>query len=215
MGAGAGSITRWLCERVGPSGKVVATDLQCDFIGDFDEENLEIRTHDIASDELEEEAFDLVHARIVLQHVPARDLALKRMVAALAPGGVLLEEDMDCASIAASGPGAALWERSIPPFIEVLEAATYDPAFGRRLPALLRMQGLVDVGAEGRVPIGVGPDAAAEMWQMSMERCRPAIVARGLMTDAEVDEVLAAHDDEDFTFFYPVIVAAWGQKSPR
>jgi len=215
VGAGAGSITRWLCERVGPTGTVVATDLECDFIADFDEGNLEIRTHDISCDDLEEDAFDLVHSRMVLQHVPARDEALKRMVMALAPGGFLLEEDMDCASIVGSGPGTALFDKSIPAFVEVLEAVGYDPNFGRRLPAALRMQGLVDVGAEGRVPIGIGPDLAAEMWKLSLERCRPPIVARGLMTDAEVDEVLAIHDNEDFSFLYPTIVAAWGQKRPR
>jgi SAM-dependent methyltransferase len=215
VGAGAGSITRWLCERVGPTGKVVATDLECDFIADFDEKNLEARTHDISSDDLEEEAFDLVHSRMVLQHVPARDQALKRMVMALAPGGVLLEEDMDCASLVASGPGAALFEKVVPPLVEVLEAVGYDPSFGRRLPAALRMQGLVGVAAEGRVPIGVGHDLAAELWKLSVERCRPALVARGEMTDAEIDEALAVHDNEDFAFLYPVIVAAWGQKRLR
>jgi 2-polyprenyl-3-methyl-5-hydroxy-6-metoxy-1,4-benzoquinol methylase len=122
VGAGAGSITRWLCERVGPSGRVVATDLECDFIADFDEKNLEVRSHDISADDLEEGAFDLVHSRMVLQHVPGRDEALKRMVRALAPGGVLLEEDMDCASVVGSGPGAALFERVVGPMIDVLEA---------------------------------------------------------------------------------------------
>jgi len=212
VGAGAGSITRWLCERVGPTGRVVATDLQCDFIEDFDEKNLEVRTHDIAGDDLEEGTFDLVHSRMVLMHVPGRDEALKRMVRALAPGGVLLEEDMDCASLVGSGPGAALFEKVVPGFVEVLEVVGYDPNFGRRLPAVLRAQGLVDVAAEGRVPIGVGLNLAAEMWKLSLERCRPAIVARGDMTDAEIDEVLAIHDSEDFTFLYPVIVAAWGRR---
>jgi len=215
VGAGAGSIARWLCERVGPTGKVVATDIECDFIADFDEPNLEIRTHDISSDELEEGAFDLVHSRMVLQHVPTRDEALKRMVMALAPGGVLLEEDMDCASLVGSGPGTAPFERVVPPIIELLEAVGYDPNFGRRLPAALRMQGLVDVAAEGRVPIGFGQDVASEMWRLTVERFRPALVARGVLTDGEIDEALAVHDNEGFAFLYPVIVAAWGQKSPR
>jgi len=214
VGGGAGSITEWLCHRAGPTGTVVATDLQCDFLSDLDEKNLEVRTHDIAVDDLEEGAFDLVHSRMVLQHVPARDVALKRMVAALAPGGVLLEEDMDCASLVASGPGAALFERSVPPLIDILRAAGYDPDFGRRLPTELLMEGLVDVAAEGRIPVSVGRDAAAEMWRMTVERCRPALVARGDLTDEEIDQVVALHDDENFTFLYPAIVAAWGRR-PR
>jgi SAM-dependent methyltransferase len=214
VGGGAGSITQWLCHRVGPTGTVVATDLQCDFLSDLDEKNLEVRTHDIAADDLEQGAFDLVHSRMVLQHVPARDVALKRMVTALAPGGVLLEEDMDCASLVASGPGAALFERSVPPLIDILRAAGYDPDFGRRLPTALLMHGLVDVAAEGRIPVSVGRDAAAEMWRMTVERCRPALVARGDLTDEEIDQVVALHDDDNFTFLYPAIVAAWGRR-PR
>ena len=215
VGGGGGSIARWLCERVGPTGKVVATDLQCDFLAELDEANLEIRTHDISADDLEEGAFDLVHARLVLQHVPDWEVAIKRMVSALAPGGVLLEEDMDCSSLVASGPGAELFARAVPPIIEFLRAAGYDPDFGRRLPGVLRMQGLVDVAAEGRVPIGVGNDAAAEMWRLTVERCRPGLVARGDLTEDEIDQFLAIHDNESFSFLYPVIVAAWGQKSPR
>ena len=39
--------------------------------------------------------FDLVHARLVLVHVPERDEALATMVATLRPGGVMLVEDAD------------------------------------------------------------------------------------------------------------------------
>lgn len=95
VGGGAGSITRWLCQRVGTSGRVVATDLDTRFLDALDEAALEVRRHDITSGELEDGAFDLVHARYVLEHLPAREAALRRMVAALAPGGWLLVEDVD------------------------------------------------------------------------------------------------------------------------
>ncbi len=88
----------------------------------------------------------------------------------------------------------------------------YDPNFGRRLPAALRMQGLVDVAAEGRVPIGFGQDVATEMWRLTVERCRPALVARGDLTDDEIDQLLSVHDNERFSFLFPVIVAAWGRR---
>ena len=35
VGAGAGSVVRWLSERVGPTGKVVAADLDPRFLGDI------------------------------------------------------------------------------------------------------------------------------------------------------------------------------------
>ncbi len=83
----------------------------------------------------------------------------------------------------------------------------------RRLPSALRMQGLADVAAEGRVPIGVGRDVATELWRLTVERCRPALVTRGDLTDAEIDQLLAVHDNEDFSFLFPVLVAAWGRRN--
>src|SRR5687767_5144833 len=98
VGAGAGSIAAWLCRRVGPNGKVVATDLQTKFLEAIDAPNLEIRKHDITREELEAGAFDFVSARKVLEHLADPSAALRRMAAALRPGGWLLVEDTDLAS---------------------------------------------------------------------------------------------------------------------
>jgi ubiquinone/menaquinone biosynthesis C-methylase UbiE len=80
IGGGGGSIAEWLCRRVGPSGRVVATDINTQYLQALDLENLEVRAHDIVSDELEQGAFDLVHARPVQFHLSQRQTALKRMV---------------------------------------------------------------------------------------------------------------------------------------
>lgn len=95
VGGGAGSITRWLCARVGPEGRVVATDLDVRFLEEIDEPNLEVRRHDVLEDELEREAFDLVHARFLLEHLPRYREALTRMVDALDAGGWIVVEDVD------------------------------------------------------------------------------------------------------------------------
>src|SRR5438105_4243155 len=72
IGAGGGSIAEWLCGRVGPSGKVVATDLQTKFLEAIEASNLEVRKHDITQGDLEHETFDLVSARKVLEHLPKK-----------------------------------------------------------------------------------------------------------------------------------------------
>jgi hypothetical protein len=56
---------------------VLATDL--DPGGLRSGERLEVRRHDIVEDELPERTFDLVHARLVLLHLPKRRQALARM----------------------------------------------------------------------------------------------------------------------------------------
>jgi SAM-dependent methyltransferase len=88
VGAGNGSIARWLRDRVGAGGKVVAFDLDRFFA---DEPGIEVRQGDILSDHLERDAYDLVHCRALLHHLPGRQHeALQRMAAALRPGGVLV-----------------------------------------------------------------------------------------------------------------------------
>jgi ubiquinone/menaquinone biosynthesis C-methylase UbiE len=42
IGAGAGSITEWLCQRVGSSGRVVATDINTCFLEELNFAHLEI-----------------------------------------------------------------------------------------------------------------------------------------------------------------------------
>ena len=65
VGAGGGSIARWLRDRVGPDGSVVAVDLDTRFF----ETGIEARRLDILADELERDAYDLVHCRCLLHHL--------------------------------------------------------------------------------------------------------------------------------------------------
>jgi SAM-dependent methyltransferase len=215
VGGGAGSITRWLCERVGPSGRVVATDVETDFLEQLDEGNLAVRRHDITVDDLEDGAYDLVHSRMVLQHLPEREQALKRMAAALAPGGVLLEEGLDCGSLAAGpGPDSAFFDDANGRLMDLLAKAGYDPDYGRTIPAALLGAGLSAVGAEGRVAVGLHGTAAAEMWRLTVECFRERLAGAGVLSDDEIDRLAAFHDDETFSFLYPTMIAAWGLRMP-
>jgi ubiquinone/menaquinone biosynthesis C-methylase UbiE len=90
VGGGGGSIAVWLGERCGPTGHVLVTDIDPRFLAvlaTLDHSPIEIQRHDIGTDPLPAQTFDLIHARLVLIHVPAREQALQRMVTALKPGG--------------------------------------------------------------------------------------------------------------------------------
>ena len=95
VGAGAGSVVRWLSERVGSAGRVVAVDLDPRFLGDLRAPNVEVRRCDITQDDIEPAAYDLVHCRALLMHMNDPADVLRRMVAALRPGGWLVAEDAD------------------------------------------------------------------------------------------------------------------------
>src|SRR5687768_14916227 len=135
VGAGAGSIACWLAERVGPTGRVVATDLDTGMLERLAVPNVEVRRHDIVTDDLPVGALDLSHVRLVLEHLAGREQALGRMVAALAPGGWLVVEDLDWCSITpVAGHGAGAIRRLVRALMPLMRLAGYDPAFGRRLP---------------------------------------------------------------------------------
>lgn len=213
VGAGAGSVARWLCRRVGEGGRVVATDVKTGFLDDLAGEFTcaEVLCHDVVADDLEEDAFDLIHARLLLEHLPDRDLALKRLVRALAPGGVVMLEDFDWGSLAARpGPGAKVFEKVCSALRELMEANGYTPWFGRHLPAVLAEAGLERVGAEGRSMVGVPGTAASVWWPLNFESVRDGLLARGAVTEAELDEMVVLCETRGFTWQYPLLVAAWG-----
>src|SRR5947209_5343690 len=56
---------------------------------------IEIQRHDIVTDPLPSRSFDLIHERLVLFHVPAREQALERMVSALKPDSWIVIEAFD------------------------------------------------------------------------------------------------------------------------
>jgi SAM-dependent methyltransferase len=215
VGAGAGSMVRWLCSRVGPAGQVVATDLDTGFLASLEEPNLRVMRHDVVADDLDEGDFDLIHARLVLEHLPARELALKRLVAALAPGGVLMLEEFDWSSLCCPpGPAAELFNRVMVATQDFMESTGYTSTWGRSLAAVFQSQGLVDVAAEGRIIVGVVGAPATEWWRLTLERMREGILARGGASRRDLEAVLVLLDTDDFSFCYPALIAACGRRPP-
>ena len=87
VGAGGPSIPEALATAVGPTGHVLATDINPAWLDSHG--TYQVLQHDIVKDPPPQPGtFDLVHARLVLVHVPDRARALATMVAALRPGGL-------------------------------------------------------------------------------------------------------------------------------
>ena len=218
VGCGAGGIARWLADQVGPGGRVLATDLDTRFVDGRD--NLEVLTHDIVSDALEEGAFDLVHARAVLEHIPARDDVLPRLVAALKPGGWLVVEDVDFAAPAS----ALLAEHVVPAELAAVAHRLYqavgtlfamagaDPGYGRRLPAALAGSGLVDVAAEVHTPVVRG---GTEHWTRgTIQQLADRLIGAGLADRADIDTYLDTTAQPSTLYAPPFLVSAWGRRRP-
>ena len=135
VGAGSGSISRWLGKTVGLSGRVTATDIDIRHFDALGCANVQMLRHDIVADTLPD-SFDLVHARLLLVIVPERERALERMLGALKPGGIFAVEEMDAISMggAASIGGPIATLESIIAARRVMGAAPSPRRTGRDRP---------------------------------------------------------------------------------
>lgn len=215
VGGGGGSIVLWLASRVGPAGYVVATDIDTKFLDAIQAPNISVRRHDIIADELEPEAFDLVHARFLLEHLPARDTALARMVEALRPGGWLVLEDSDIDPqpfAQVDGGSESLYLRAIEAFSRFLASAGFDRSYGRKLGMLLRSYGLVDVRFEAFCEEWGGQRPYTALLSLTFEQTRSGMLDTGLLTNEEFDEFLLLIARPEFYAMTALRCAAWGRK---
>ncbi|MFF8928456.1 methyltransferase domain-containing protein [Streptomyces longwoodensis] len=215
VGAGGTSVVSWLAKRVGPTGQVVATDIDTSRLGPVARPPVEVRVHDAGAEEPPGEDFDLVHARLVLVHVPDRDRALRSMVRSLRPGGRLLVEDADPALQPLAcpdehGPEQQLANRLRTGFRRLLAERGADLSYGRRLPRLLREAGLQRVEAEAYFPLTSSAGAALE--SATIRQVRAELVRTGRATDDDIDRHLAHIEAGGMDFATAPMISAWGRK---
>jgi SAM-dependent methyltransferase len=192
---------------------VLATDIDTRWLSGLP--GVEVRQHDVGRDPAPDELFDLVHARLLLVHVPDRDPALARMAAAVKPGGWLLVEEADpalqpLACLEDDGPDEQRANRLKSGFRRLLAERGVDLAYGRTLPRRLRALGLVDVAADAFFPI-TGP-ACNELERATVEQLRERLTTAGLATDAEVDAHLAAVAAGRLDLATSPLISAWGRR---
>lgn len=214
VGAGGPGVARWLAHRVGPDGRVVATDIDTSWLDAAEVPGVEVLRHEVGVEPPPAGPFDLVHARLVLVHVPERRRALADMVASLRPGGRLLVEDADPAlqpllCPEETGPGEVLANRLRRGFRTLLAERGADLAYGRRLPRLLREAGLEEVEADASFPIASPACTALEA--ATVEQIRGRLVAAGIATDAEIDTHLANVATGRMDLATAPMVSAWGR----
>jgi SAM-dependent methyltransferase len=218
IGGGSGSVAAWMSERVGSYGSVLVTDIDPRFIeasGFQRVANVEMRRHDVGTDPLPEAAFDLIHARLVLLQVRQRRQALERIVRALKPGGWLVVEEFEGRLIdrtfpTADAAEAARFNKMALSLDRLMDERGFEAEWPPRLYGRLKAAGLTDVGMEGHLAVREGGSLGAILIAANFTQVRNEAVAKGLVTGAEVDAVLARLTEPDFAFFSPVMFTAWG-----
>ncbi|GAA3382691.1 methyltransferase domain-containing protein [Cryptosporangium minutisporangium] len=219
-GAGAGSVARWLAETVGPSGRVTATDRDTRFLDDLvGQPPVEVVRHDVTTDPIEPGAYDLVHARALVEHVADRAAVVATLASALRPGGILLLED-----VVFGGPATQAFARVTRPaaIADAMYTAFHavsggfraigaDPEYGLELPAALRAAGLVDVDAELTYRLVRGDSPEAAFYQLTLSQLAPRLIDAGLLTPQQSEQVIGATSDPDAQWLSIGLTSAWGR----
>ncbi|HEU5157988.1 MAG TPA: class I SAM-dependent methyltransferase [Streptosporangiaceae bacterium] len=214
VGAGAGGAAEWLLDRVGPGGRVVAADLEVGRLGRLAERGVEVLRNDLRSEELPAESFDLVHARMLIQHLQDRETAVARLIRALRPGGWLFLEDTDSLPLFRS-------YRSERFLVDIKEAgyglmrrAGHEPRGGHFDLEIVLNSELTEVSAEGRVVMVHGGSDQARHYQLWLEFMRSKIVSEGLLPDSRIDEALTEMGDPANRWLSQVLISTFGRKAP-
>jgi len=205
VGSGLGQFTRRLARAAGPGATVVGVEAseaqlaEARRLAEAEGEAALVEFRKGAAEELplragEAGAFDLAHARFLLEHHRRPGAVVAEMVGAVRPGGrvVLLDDDHDVLRMHPE-PGAALalWRA----YLRSYDRLGCDPYVGRRLPALLHQAGarpvrsdLVRYGAcAGQPELG----ALVENLARVMESARALMLVEGLAAEGDFEAMRA------------------------
>ena len=224
VGAGAGSVARWLADRVGASendgGAVLTTDVDLRFLEGLDHPSVKVLRHDVAADPVpaavggQGGGFDLVHARLVLGWLPRRCDVVRTLAGALRPGGWLLVEDFAGVS-PPSDPPSELLDKAQGAIEVLMSTVGFDTDFGARAVGELNRHGLVDVAGRASSHLLPGGSPLLAALTGTFAAFGPRLVQLGLVTSDEVDACLALFGDETYVFESARMVSSWGRRPGR
>jgi ubiquinone/menaquinone biosynthesis C-methylase UbiE len=206
LGAGLAQLARAMARAVGPTGRVIGIERSREQIAEAlrqareagEEGLIELREGDVMALELpagEWGAFDVAHARFILEHVPDPLRVVRAMVRAVRPGGrvVLEDDDHDVLRLWPEPPGiVAAWRA----YMATYDRAGNDPYVGRRLVSLLHEAGALPRRNRWLFFGGCAGDGTLDLFVRNLaeilEGARAEIVAGGRIDDAALDSALAA-----------------------
>jgi SAM-dependent methyltransferase len=210
LGSGGGSVAALLA---GPFGveHVVAIDQDPRYIEQ--REGLEIRQADIMTADLGESVFDLIHARLLFMHLPEREQLLRRAVAALKPGGLIVVSDWDCTHLdemlLLTGndelrDAFGAFQHGL---ISLGERRGMDAAWARRIPAAFAAQGLTDLGALVYNKLWHGGQPGMQLHACNSRQLQEPLLDTGV-TMRQLDVLRAGMEDPQVIgYTYPMYTA--------
>lgn len=218
VGCGGGDVSCVLARLVGPSGRVVATDIDRTVLDLAQQEaaaqrldNVTFRQADVREGP-SVESFDVVYARFLLTHLPDPAAILGTMRRVLRPGGRVVVEDIDFAGHFCYPPSAA-FDRFLVLYTQAVLRRGGDPFIGPRLPSLLQDAGFARVRMHVVQPAGCDRDVKM-LNVVTLENIAPSVLADGVATAEDLDRLIAElrgmAEDGRTVMSIVRVIQAWG-----
>lgn len=219
VGCGGGDVTRELASRVGPTGKVVGTDIDATKLEIAREESQEARIENIEfrlsniCEALGAPEFDVVYSRFLLAHLSDPAGAVKSFLRQLRPGGILALEDIDFSGYF-TYPDSPAFHKFYDLFCTVVRNRGGDPHVGQRLPLIMKESGLEAIQISVVQPAGLTGDVK-RLYGLTMENIADTVLADQLATTEEITQIVRelyeyAADERTLTGV-PRVVQVWGR----
>ncbi|MEH1163847.1 methyltransferase domain-containing protein [Micromonospora sp. CPCC 205539] len=183
VGAGGGSMARRMARAVGDDGQVLATDIDPTHL--VANGNLRVRQHDVRTEAPPGDAFDLIHARLLLLHLPDRRRVLSTLAGALAPGGWLVVEEFDCTTpvrvlTAPSDDAAKLFAQVMDAMMGILEEHGADLGWALDVHTEMTLAGLTEVDSITHSQSWAGGSTGTSLYETNSRQLEPELLAAGL-----------------------------------
>jgi ubiquinone/menaquinone biosynthesis C-methylase UbiE len=219
LGCGIGDVTCWMASQVAPNGSVTGIDLSAEQLAEARHEAAALGVEDLitllqrnASETgLPPESFDIVFCRFLLCHLNDPLGALKEMHQVLKPGGAIVCQDIDLATVY-SLPDSAAVNRSVQASIATGKKLGADYRFGRTLHTALLDLGFTSVAPRFDQPMHLtGPDK--RFWEYCFSEASEVITKTGTLTRQEADEL--CHEIRQLSLDSCTVIAQHGSLSCR
>jgi SAM-dependent methyltransferase len=207
VGAGGGSMVEWMASR---GAHVTAIDIDTRYIEHLASDSITVRRTDLREDELPQSEFDLVHSRLVLEHLADRREILDRLVATLKPGGWMVMEDYDWTNYGFED-GSRGFSDIADVILDFMTTAGFERDYGRRVVSDMAAAGLTDIRGEGRARLIDSTSPGFDFFRLTFESLRGAIVKAGLVTAEEADAASAGFK-ENVRLLTPMMMAGIGRR---
>ena len=214
LGAGAGSILRWLGNRVGANGTVWGVDKRATYLSEFSGTPYEIREGDFL-DVLVDSTFDLFHARYVFIHNLHDEAMLHKVRNVLKPGGVAVFEEPDFTS------ALLLSHQPDNPQTRVNRAICkmfgdfgLDPAYALRLPQKLQQCGFHIIETQSQMHLCEGLSPIANVMAESARALQKEYCATGECTKADISHYITNAHKSGYWALYHSTTSVVVRKPP-